>query len=350
MLLGPRPLLDTRHTGALAPGAVAELSLPALPSGSRAVLVDVSLIQAAGPGEVVLVSTAGEVIALQLPGLGAQTSATVVVPIGADNQLRVRTAGGGHAVVSLIGAFEPAETATSGRIVPLPVTRVLRLVPETDGKDATIDLAPVPALAQAGPVAAVLLQIAADVGTRGGFVIADGDAAQPDQQVFWSATAGPTGPGRVRRRARHRLGGPRALRGRHPAHRRPGRLRHPRLGARVHRRSCRTGDRAGPDRPDPGGRRRVGGDEGFPLPDSDQPPADRVGAVLLRLRPSATGPAASRYGRPTWRAEPEPNLTAAPGVARSAQALVRTVDGAVLVSSAAGASVTLIPQAAILSG
>ena len=190
VLLGPRPLLDTRQIGALAPGSVAELPLPALPSGSSAVLVDVSLIQAAGPGEVTLVSTTGEVVALQLPAAGAQTSATVVVPIGADNQLRVRTAGGGHAVVTLIGAFEPAETATAGRIVPLPATRVLRLVPVTDGKDATIDLAPVPALAGAGPVAAVLLQIAADVGTRGGFVIADGAAAEPDQQVYWSATAG----------------------------------------------------------------------------------------------------------------------------------------------------------------
>jgi len=356
VLLGQQPLLDTRLTGALAPGGEADLPLPALPAGSRAVLVDVSLVQATGPGAVALVSAAGEVTALQLARAGAQSSATVVVPISGDNRLRVRTQGGGHAIVSLVGAFEPAETATAGRIVPIPTTRVLRLVPKTDGKDARIDLASVSALAEAaspggGSAAAVLLQIAADVGTHGGFVIVDGAADRPDQQIFWSATAG-TDRTRTGFAVVPLTGS--AVR----IHYEAGSLITVDLVGYVTAASA-PASAAGlvvpltptaPVGPTPvaaGGSAVV---KVVPLPDTDQPPADRVGAVLLRL--SAIG---DRIGVVAVQpadatGQPEPYLTAAPGVSRSAQTLVRTVDGAVRVSSAAGASVTLIPQAAILSG
>jgi len=351
VLLGPQPLLDTRQAKALAPGAEAELALAALPAGSRAVLVDVSLVGATGPGAVALTSSAGEVIALQLPRAGAQTSATVVVPIGDDNRLRVRTQGGGHAVVSLVGAFEPAGTATAGRIVPLPTTRVLRLVPKTDGKDATIDLASVPALAEAGSAAAALLQIAADVGTRGGFVIVDGAADRPDQQVFWSATAG-TDRTRTGFAVVPLVGS--AVR----IHYEAGTLITVDLVGYVTAASA-PASAAGlvvpltpkaPDGPTPVPAGQSVVVKVVPLPGSDQPPADRVSAVLLRLSAIGDGIGGVAVEPADAASQSEPRLTASPGVTRSAQALVRTVDGSVRVSSAAGASVTLIPQAAILTG
>jgi hypothetical protein len=112
------------------------------------------------------------------------------VPAGPNAGLQVRTEGGGHLLVQLLGAFEPAQDATAGRIVLVPATRVLDLVTARDGTDATIDLTTVPALAEPGQVAAVLLQVAADVGRRGGSVTVDGVPGGVRQTVFWSPTSG----------------------------------------------------------------------------------------------------------------------------------------------------------------
>ena len=190
VLLGPSVLLDTRGSAPLPPGARSDLTLPGLPSGSTAALVEVSVVQATGPGEVMIGVAGAEVAVLQAAKAGVLTSATTVVPLGKDGPVRVSTAGGGHLVVNLIGAFEPVVRSTGGRIVAVPPVRVVRLVPQVDGrKDATIDAASVPGLAP-GTAAAILLQVAADVGTNGGFVRLSGSANRPEQPVFWSATAG----------------------------------------------------------------------------------------------------------------------------------------------------------------
>ena len=73
--------------------------------------------------------------------------------------------------------------------------RVVELTPERDGDRTTIDLRRVRALRRAGQVSGVLIQVSADVGTRGGYVSMGPSARRLDQTVYWSAT---TGSDRVR--------------------------------------------------------------------------------------------------------------------------------------------------------
>ncbi|MGF1647357.1 MAG: hypothetical protein ACFCVF_10630 [Kineosporiaceae bacterium] len=188
-LLGPQSLLDTRASAPLGAGTEASVPLPALPAGATAVLVEVSLQDAAGPGAVTVGSGDVTLPVLRLAGPGAQTSATAVVPVPPSATLTVRTEGGGHLVLTLVGAFEPAASATAGRVVPLPATRVVDLAPEVDGNVATVDLATVPALADAAP-GAVMLQFSADVGVRGGSVKAGPSPDDLPQEVLWGATSG----------------------------------------------------------------------------------------------------------------------------------------------------------------
>jgi hypothetical protein len=133
-LLGPVSILDNRATDALAAGAL--VTLPVLPPRSNAALLEVSMVDATGPGAVTLESSAGKVTALRLPAAKAQMSTVVVVVVGADGVLKLRTEGGGRLVVNLIGVFEPSASSTSGRIVAVPLTRALLLTPKSDGKNA----------------------------------------------------------------------------------------------------------------------------------------------------------------------------------------------------------------------
>lgn len=189
-LLGPLPVLDTRSTNALAPGALVILPLPDLPPHSSAVLLEVSMVDATGPGAVTLESSAGQVTALQLAKAKGQTSTVTVAALGADGALRLRTEGGGHVLVNLIGAFEPSVASTSGRMVAVPPSQALLLTPKTGGKNAVIDLSTVESLRNAGTFAAVVVHITADVGPNGGFVALGPSADKLTQVVYWTATTG----------------------------------------------------------------------------------------------------------------------------------------------------------------
>src|SRR6185369_8953144 len=121
------------------------------------------------------------------PAAKAQLTATVVVPVSGNEGLTVGTEGGGQLTVNLLGAFEPAPSATAGRIVPIDSAPVLQLVPATDGHDADIDPNQVPAIRAAGSVSAVLLAVAADVGPNGGLVSTGPSADRQTQATYWSA-------------------------------------------------------------------------------------------------------------------------------------------------------------------
>ena len=185
--LGSTALVDNRAAALLAPGADVALPLPEQPPGTTAVLLEVSLLDATGPGAVTIESAAGPLTVLRVPAAKAMTSATVVVRLGPDGELRARTEGGGHLLISQVGAFVAAEASGPGRIVAVPATRVLRLVPEDAGKFATVDLDTVPALRSVG-VAAVLLQINADVGRNGGLIEVGDRPETLDHHAFWAAT------------------------------------------------------------------------------------------------------------------------------------------------------------------
>jgi hypothetical protein len=189
-VFGPRRLLDPASGGALRAGAEARITLPPLAAGTRGVLLDLSIRGATGPGAVTLQSGTERRTVLRVASAGGQSSATAVVNLGADGDLRVKTEGGGRLQVDLLGAFEPARSATAGRLVATAPTQLLQLTPATDGNDVVVDLTRVPALAGAGTVSAILVQAAGDVGAHGGYVSVGPQGGTLDQAVYWSATTG----------------------------------------------------------------------------------------------------------------------------------------------------------------
>lgn len=190
-LIGPRTVLDTRTgDGPLPAGAAMDVPLTGVPEGSTAVLVEVSLLKADGVGAVALISGDEKTPVLRAPRAGAQTSATVVAPLDGED-LRVRTEGGGHLVVTLTGAFEPATTSAAGRFLAVEPAEALVLRPGQDGNRATIRAADLPlGGVPRDSVGALLLTFRADVGTHGGTVAIGPSRDEMDQQVFWGATSG----------------------------------------------------------------------------------------------------------------------------------------------------------------
>jgi hypothetical protein len=187
--LKPRRVVDSRLGARLRAGAEVKVPLPGLPRGSTAVLLEVSVVEASGPGKVTLIGGAEATPVLRVPGRGAQTSATVVARLGTEPGLKARIEGGGHLVVTLAGAFRPADTARAGRFLPVPAEQALELFPGQDGNEATIhpeklELAGTPR----EEVGALLLSFQADVGVHGGTVAVGPSWQHLDHQVFWGAT------------------------------------------------------------------------------------------------------------------------------------------------------------------
>ncbi|MDG4825748.1 hypothetical protein O7635_28205 [Asanoa sp. WMMD1127] len=187
--VGPELLLDTRETEPVPAGAEVTVPVPGLPAGVGTVLVEVTILAATKAGEVTVGSGAEETTVLRVARARAQQSATVVARLE-DGRLRFGVTGGGDLLIQLVGVFETAQRSGAGRVVAVPATRVVRLVPRVDRKKTAFTLADVPQLRRAGPIAAVLLRVSADVGRHGGFVKAGPAPSKLEQTVYWSATSG----------------------------------------------------------------------------------------------------------------------------------------------------------------
>ena len=350
VLIGPYVLVDTRTTGKVKAGGTVDLVAAELPEGATAVALEVSILEASAAGVVAIASAAGPVSVLRAGRAGVMTSATAIVPIGEDRKLSARSEGGGNLLISLVGAFVPAESATAGRVVATAPTEVLRLVPRTGGKDARIDLTRVPVLRDAGAYAAVLLQVAADVGHNGGSLAVGTRPDRLDQRVFWAATSGTdrTRAGflivPVDGRAIH-------------LHYQAGSLLTVDVVGYV------TGDDAPksvaglvvPVKPATAEPVKLpaGGNADVAIVSadgSDAVPADRVGAAFVTL--SAVGQAVGPVAVHAPDAAPPKNaiLSAGGNANRQISTLVRAVMGQVRVSTTAGATITVTRQAIVLTG
>jgi hypothetical protein len=188
--LAARRVVDSRPGRRLGAGATVKVPLPGVARDATAVLLEVSVLDSAAAGPVSLVCAGQTTPVLQVPGKGAQTSATVVVRLGACRDLKARTGAGGDLVITLTGAFEPAATARAGRLLPVAAEQAVHLFPGRDGNRTTIDPAK---LSLAGTpraqVGALLLTFEAEVGTRGGTVQVGRSWNHLDHQVFWAATS-----------------------------------------------------------------------------------------------------------------------------------------------------------------
>src|SRR4051794_13845169 len=172
------------------PAAGIDLLLPLPRAGASAVLLQVSMVTATGPGAVSVRSTVEDVPAVRVPRAGAQTSATVVVLVGRDQRVRVSSTGGGRLIVELTGIFERADSATAGRVVALPAQRILTLRPLQDGRhDAVVDALRVGPVHAVGSVSAVVLHVTAEVGDHGGHLAEGRSLQQANQVIYWSATS-----------------------------------------------------------------------------------------------------------------------------------------------------------------
>jgi hypothetical protein len=348
VVAGPQRLLDPGRTGALAPGAEAELVLPKLAANTRAVLLELSMLDATGPGAVTIRSDVDDVPALRVPAARAMTSAGVVVMLGPDRgPLRLRTEGGGRLLVNLVGRFETADSARAGRLIPVPPTRVLRLKPATDGHDAELDLDRLPGLRNAGSVSALLLNVAADVGPNGGHVYLGPAKNRLNQKVFWTATAG-------KDRTRYGLIVVPIRNGSFHLQYHAGKELRADVVGYV------TGEQAAdsaaglvvplPYRATGSVRVATAGRTNVPVvPASGLAGVtpDRVTAALLGITASSDTPGDLGVGTPGGTVAP-PLLSAVPGKPRSALTLTRLAKGVAQVTGESGASVVLTPRALVL--
>jgi hypothetical protein len=247
-------------------------------------------------------------------------------------------------LVNLVGAFQPAKTSAEGRIVPMPPSEVVHLVPKRDGKEAVIRLDDIDQLRDAGSVSAVLLQVAGDVGPHGGLISAGAAKGAMRQTLFWGATKGSD---------RTRVGFLAV-----PVTSKTVRLRYV---AGTEMRADLVGYVTGADAPvtdeglvvpvTPAGPSKVRVSAGAKQRVAVVPPdvpATRVAAALLSV--TATGDELGKVNAytPGTKATGNPTVVAPRAATRAAFALVGTADGAVQVSSEAGAAVSVATRALIV--
>lgn len=141
--VGPIRLVDTRDGGAVAPGAGAVVvvpvrSMPGVPPDAVAASITIVATDARGPGFVTVWGDGvqPDTSALNVDRAGQTRANFAITPIGTDGNIRLYTQAGTHLVIDLTGVFRPAQTASSGRLVPLGPARLL------DTRDSATPLAP----------------------------------------------------------------------------------------------------------------------------------------------------------------------------------------------------------------
>jgi YVTN family beta-propeller protein len=194
----PGRLLDTRTDGAM-PGAgsttrVTVAGRLGVPDGATAVALNVTATDTTAPG-FVTVWPAGldrpEASNLNVERAGQTIPNLVIVPIGEGGAVDVFTQSATHLVADVVGAWEPADAATAGRLVPTGPTRVLDTrtgAPPANGTTQIVELGPAAAHASGA-----VLNVTATEATAPGFVtVWAADGAQPR-----SSNVNVAGPGQT---------------------------------------------------------------------------------------------------------------------------------------------------------
>jgi len=187
--LPPARALDTRiglgaAAGPLAPGGSVDLPLAGqhgVPADAAAVVLNVTITEAAGPGYVQAFPTGsllqGQSSNLNVERAGQTIPNLVIVPLGAGGAVTLYNQAGGHLVADVLGAFVPAETSTVGRYQAINPARLLDTrvgvgaPPAKPGPNGTVELQ---VTGQGGVpssgVAAVALNVTVTEATGSGYV------------------------------------------------------------------------------------------------------------------------------------------------------------------------------------
>ncbi|HEY1281122.1 MAG TPA: hypothetical protein VGF22_15705, partial [Acidimicrobiales bacterium] len=127
----PARLFDSRRGVALAAGSVTRLpvaGVAGVPPDATAAALNVTVTEATGPGFVTVWPAGGarpDTSNVNVERPGATVPNLVVVPLGPDGAVDMFTLAAGHLVVDVVGAWEPATTATAGRLRAVEPVRVL---------------------------------------------------------------------------------------------------------------------------------------------------------------------------------------------------------------------------------
>ena len=144
-LTSPSRLLDTR-AGSATPGApigphprYTVIDLPVGIPGATAVALSIVSVDNIAAGYVqaapTLMGQLGASSTLNVATLGQVQPNFAIVPVGVNNSVTLYLFSGGNVVVDVMGSFTPAPStsATAGRFVAIPPTRVLDTRPESNG-------------------------------------------------------------------------------------------------------------------------------------------------------------------------------------------------------------------------
>jgi hypothetical protein len=193
--LPPQRVLDSRiglgAAGVLPPGGTVTLAMPGrsgVPaSGATAVLLNVTVAEAIGPGFVQVLPTGqadvGASSNLNVEQAGATVANLVVAPLGDAGQISIYTQGGGHLLADVFGYFATSAATVDGRYVPVSPNRLLDTRTQAPGKLNVGGSVRVPVIGRAGVPAlgasAVVVNVTATDATDAGYlqVLPTGQAA-----------------------------------------------------------------------------------------------------------------------------------------------------------------------------
>jgi hypothetical protein len=128
----PYRILDTRtplgYSGRVGAGTPFTLALAGVPSGSTAVVLNLTVDAPAAAGFVTIYPTGQPrplASSINVDGAGQTIANLVTVPIGASNSVDIYTLMTTDLVADVQGYYAPATSATSGLLIPVTPTRLL---------------------------------------------------------------------------------------------------------------------------------------------------------------------------------------------------------------------------------
>lgn len=208
--LSPQRLFDTRDGAPVSAGASIDVQVAGyagVPAGATAVVMNVTITEAGGPGFVTVWPTGAAMpnaSSINTVSVGQTVPNLVTVPLGDRGRVSLYTESGGHLLADVAGYYAPATGAVAnGRLVALTPTRLFDTRTDSTLNKLGADSALTVAVAgQAGVpatgAAAVIMNVTATDATAAGYVtVWPGGQHRPNASNLNLTHAGHTAPNLV---------------------------------------------------------------------------------------------------------------------------------------------------------